>query len=446
MSYADAEVRPLLDLEGLKAWQHGRTVGLRAARARPSTRAASTTTTGRHHAPATIDLDGPRARSTAAHLLLERALAGSPPGAGSRCAGRRSGAGRRTSRRGAAAQRAPASRPRRRRWSYGRRRSRPLGRRRARRRRRRPVASSIGPTRPGGSPPAARWSRPGGPALRFDLDDRDLVWADIAPRLYAQAAASQWDPATAIDVGRRRRASGRGRGGGRPGDDVPGRERAGGADRAGALPRPHPSALPRGVQLLAVQVADEARHVEVFTRRRALRGGPLGVSTAGGRASLQTLLDEPDFAAGVVPALRARRGDVPQPARVPRRPRARPRHPTGHAPRAARTKPATSRSASRTWSTSVELDPGLRGRLRAAVERRHDALRRHGRPEPGRVRRAGRARRRRLDTRGDRAPVIERSQALHGRHGRGPPAPARAPRLPADEAAALSALHTRNFM
>ena len=50
------------------------------------------------------------------------------------------------------------------------------------------------------------------------------------------------------------------------------------------------------VQLLAVQVADEARHVEVFTRRAALRGGALGVSTAGGQASLQTLLDEPDFA------------------------------------------------------------------------------------------------------------------------------------------------------
>ena len=50
------------------------------------------------------------------------------------------------------------------------------------------------------------------------------------------------------------------------------------------------------VQLLAVQVADEARHVEVFTRRARLRGVPLGVSGAGGRASLQTLLDEPDFA------------------------------------------------------------------------------------------------------------------------------------------------------
>ena len=38
------------------------------------------------------------------------------------------------------------------------------------------------------------------------------------------------------------------------------------------------------MQLLAVQVADEARHIEVFTRRAALRGGPLGMSRrAGGR-------------------------------------------------------------------------------------------------------------------------------------------------------------------
>src|SRR5262249_32267453 len=50
------------------------------------------------------------------------------------------------------------------------------------------------------------------------------------------------------------------------------------------------------LQLLAVQIADEARHVEVFTRRATLRGAELGLSTVGGRQSLKTLLDEPDFA------------------------------------------------------------------------------------------------------------------------------------------------------
>ena len=50
------------------------------------------------------------------------------------------------------------------------------------------------------------------------------------------------------------------------------------------------------IQFLATQLADEARHVEVFTRRASLAGHDLGVSGAGGRASLQTLLDEPDWA------------------------------------------------------------------------------------------------------------------------------------------------------
>jgi hypothetical protein len=50
------------------------------------------------------------------------------------------------------------------------------------------------------------------------------------------------------------------------------------------------------MQLLAVQVADEARHVEVFTRRATLRHkGELGLSTVSGQLSLKTLLDEPDF-------------------------------------------------------------------------------------------------------------------------------------------------------
>ena len=49
------------------------------------------------------------------------------------------------------------------------------------------------------------------------------------------------------------------------------------------------------MQLLAAQAADEARHVEVFSRRGMLAGGPLGTSAVSGRASLQTLLTESDF-------------------------------------------------------------------------------------------------------------------------------------------------------
>src|SRR6185369_605713 len=50
------------------------------------------------------------------------------------------------------------------------------------------------------------------------------------------------------------------------------------------------------MQVLAVQAADEARHMEVFTRRALLKRANLGLSTVGGQTSLKTLLDEPDFA------------------------------------------------------------------------------------------------------------------------------------------------------
>src|SRR4051795_5819112 len=50
------------------------------------------------------------------------------------------------------------------------------------------------------------------------------------------------------------------------------------------------------MQVLAIQAADEARHIEVFTRRALLKRAELGLSTAGGQASLKTLVEEPDFA------------------------------------------------------------------------------------------------------------------------------------------------------
>src|SRR3954463_772367 len=49
------------------------------------------------------------------------------------------------------------------------------------------------------------------------------------------------------------------------------------------------------MQLLALQCADEARHVEVFTRRATLKGQEPGLSSAGGQASLHTLFEAEDF-------------------------------------------------------------------------------------------------------------------------------------------------------
>lgn len=132
--------------------------------------------------------------------------------------------------------------------------------------------------------------------MTFPLAEKREVWTDDAPRLYAQAARAQWDPATAIDWG---------------------------------APLGHPSFLEDAVvqvmtylienetaalmvpvrflaqihphfreilQVMAIQAADEARHIEVFTRRAALGAGRLGVSSVRGRTSLQTLFVLADFA------------------------------------------------------------------------------------------------------------------------------------------------------
>jgi hypothetical protein len=136
----------------------------------------------------------------------------------------------------------------------------------------------------------------GGPAFPFALDEKAAVWTDAAAGIYRQAAANQWDPATAVDWDE-------------PFDlpaDVEAavvqvmtylieNENAALVVPARFMGQIHPHF--REVQaVLAVQVADEARHVEVFTRRAELRGGPLGLSTVSGQASLLTLLEEPDFA------------------------------------------------------------------------------------------------------------------------------------------------------
>ncbi|MEA2844043.1 MAG: hypothetical protein QOJ69_1714 [Actinomycetota bacterium] len=300
--------------------------------------------------------------------------------------------------------------------------------------------------------PSARWGlaargalvEAGGPAMDFDLDDGRVVWADVAPKLYAQAAAGQWDPATAVDWGAPRD---------HPADIEAAvvqlmtylveNEQAALVVPARFLGRIHPH-FREVVQLLAVQVADEARHVEVFTRRASLGGGGLGVSGAGGRASLATLLAEPDFAlASFLLSVLGEGSFLNLLAFLER-----------HAP-----DPVTrqvSRLALQDEARHVafglahlehqaEADPGLRDRLRAAVERRHDTLAATaglndevfdalvllaaGSWEPAAVE-AGYRRVQRLE-----ADMDEGRQRRLVRLG-----------FPPAEAAALSALHTRNFM
>ncbi len=135
----------------------------------------------------------------------------------------------------------------------------------------------------------------GSPPFAFALHRRDELWAATAGELYAQAAAAQWDPATAIDWNAAFELD----------DAVEAavvqvmtylieNENAALLVPARHLGHVHPH-YREVMQLLALQCADEARHVEVFTRRATLRGREPALSTAGGQASLQTLFEAADF-------------------------------------------------------------------------------------------------------------------------------------------------------
>jgi hypothetical protein len=286
----------------------------------------------------------------------------------------------------------------------------------------------------------------GGPALPLDLVDRDHVWADVAPRLYAAAAAAQWDPATAVDWAALDAAH-------VPADVESAvvqvmtylveNEQAALLIPARLLGRVHPH-FREVMQLLAVQAADEARHVEVFSRRALLSGREMGSSSVGGRASLQTLLDEADFTlAGFLLSVLGE-GTFLDLLRFLHR--HAPDRVTADVTRLALQDEARHVAFGVAHTTHLATrDPAFLGRLRAAIERRHDAL---------------------IDTAGLNDDVYDALVLLAA--GSWEPAAiargwqevqllqramdeGRQRRLvhigfPADEASALSALHSRSFM
>ena len=209
------------------------------------------------------------------------------------------------------------------------------------------------------------------------------------------------------------------------------------------LARVHPH-FREVLQLLAVQAADEARHMEVFTRRALLTGGTMGTSSVGGRASLATLVAEPDFSLASFLLSVLGEGSflhllsfldhyAPDPV-------------TRQVVRLARQDEARHVAFGVAHlAHQAKRDPTLHGRLRASVERRHDAL---------------------ADTAGLNADVFDALVVLAA--GEWSPAAlargyaavqrlqaemdeGRRRRLthlgfPLDEAVEISALHTRNFM
>jgi hypothetical protein len=286
----------------------------------------------------------------------------------------------------------------------------------------------------------------GGPPIGAQWSQRDHVWADIAPRLYAAAAASQWDPATAVDWTASAAAAG-------PPEIeravvqvmtyLVENEQAALIIPARLLSQLHPH-YREVMQLLATQAADEARHVEVFTRRGMLNGGPLGTSSAGGRASLQTLLTEPDFSTAsfllsvlgegtFLDLLRFLHDHAPDPV-------------TADVTRlAARDEARHVAFGVAHTAHLASTDVTYLGTLRRSVERRHAALRdtaglnaevfdalvllAAGSWEPAAIRRGWQAVRRLQDQMDEGR---RRRLAYIG--------------FPDAEAAELSALHTRNFM
>jgi hypothetical protein len=302
-----------------------------------------------------------------------------------------------------------------------------------------------------GHPPAA-WGlaargaaiEPGGPEPQFRIHRRDEIWTDRATALYAQATASQWDPATAINW------------------SAPithdravetavvqvmtflvENEEAALVVPARFLGQVHPH-FREIQQFLAVTVADEARHIEVFTRRATMTGHEMALSTVGGRASLQTLLDEPDFAtASFLLSVMGEGTFVSLLSFLER-----------HAP-----DPVTRRVAYLTRNDEArhvafslahlerhaQLDEDLHGRLARAVEQRHRSLQNtsglnddvfdalvllaaHD-TTPDRIRQGW------LHVQAMQAEMIEARSARLARLGFTP-----------DQADTLSSLHTRNFM
>jgi hypothetical protein len=160
-----------------------------------------------------------------------------------------------------------------------------------------PLAHSADPA--GGLVPLGALAEAGAPAYAWRLNEADRVWADELASLSERAAAAQWDATR----------------------DIPWETAAGlptHVERAVAQVMTYiaqneyaalyvparflPQVNPRHAEVLmwlASHVHDEARHVEVFTKR-ALAGGARAYALASTDLSLHSLLAESDFTAAAL--------------------------------------------------------------------------------------------------------------------------------------------------
>ena len=151
--------------------------------------------------------------------------------------------------------------------------------------------------RPGaGFAPLGAVPEAGAPERHWRLSDSDALWADDVGDLVEQASAQQWDASRDVPWEAAREL-----------DDTTERavaqvmtflaqnEYAALYVPAGFLPHVNPQ-LTELVLWLGSHVHDEARHIEVFTKR-SLVGGYRGYALASTELSLHTLLEEHDFTA-----------------------------------------------------------------------------------------------------------------------------------------------------
>ena len=135
----------------------------------------------------------------------------------------------------------------------------------------------------------------GGPEFSFPLRKKHEIWGEDLQTIYTKAVSNQWSAARDIPWSKLPKLPA----------ELEGavcqvmtflteNEFAALYVPARFLARIHPH-YREVTSVLAMQVVDEARHVEVFTRRAEEGGLGLGTTATSSQLSLQTLIEEPDF-------------------------------------------------------------------------------------------------------------------------------------------------------
>jgi hypothetical protein len=150
-----------------------------------------------------------------------------------------------------------------------------------------------------GFTPVGALAERGAPAFDWALNERDRLWADDVAELAEQGTRAQWDASRDIPWAAAR--------------DLPDHMERAVAQvmtfiaqneyaalyvPAAFLPHVNP-AYAEVIMWLAGHIHDEARHIEVFTKR-ALIGGYAGQALASTELSLKTLLEERDFSSAAL--------------------------------------------------------------------------------------------------------------------------------------------------